>query len=419
MNSGEVLSVLDLTKVQSLEDLKQLIIKSENFRGDWLVGFGWDQNLWKDPQSIHLSALDKIFPNYPVIFNRIDGHAIWVNSVAINRAKILDSTGHDTKGGRFERDTVGKLTGVLIDSARDCIDSILPKYTLKQIENFLTKAMELFHANGYTHIRDMGGSEECWQIARQMEDASVLKLFVEMNFAFDKFDDFKAALELAKNAKNEKSKLIRVAGLKFYFDGALGSEGALLSQAYPSGNKGLELYELSQVEEILRRTWEYGLPVAIHTLGDEAAHKIVRLAYELKSRGSEGLLHLEHCEVVRPETIRMMRALDIRCHLQPSHFLTDKKWLKQKLGDLYSCAFPWENLDESGISYSFGSDSPIEKPLLDLTAKGIDEASEAGIARPTKSIWTGHSHPDGSWGTDCVTRLFPTGEIQVEFKKAP
>jgi predicted amidohydrolase YtcJ len=277
--------------------------------------------------------------------------------------------------------------------------------------------MNLFHQNGFTHIRDMGGSAECWELAYEMEKSNELKLFVEMNFCFEKFSDFKPTLELARKLKTEKSELLRVSGVKFYYDGALGSEGALLSQDYPSGKKGLELYDLHQVEEIMRRSWESDVPVAIHTLGDEAVHKIVRLAYELKNRGSEGLLHLEHCEVLRPDTIRMMRVLDVKCHLQPSHFLSDKRWLKDKLGNLYSCAFPWKNLDEAGISYSFGSDSPIEKPLLDLTADGIEEAGNAGIPRPLKSIWSSHSHPDGSWGTDCVTRLYPTGEVQVEFKK--
>jgi predicted amidohydrolase YtcJ len=417
MNTGEVLSFLDLTKVQSIADLKKIKTKPENFRGEWLVGFGWDQNQWQDPLTINLTQIDKLFPNHPVIFIRVDGHASWVNSVALKQAKLFESNIQNTKGGRFERDKDGNLTGVLIDSARLEIEKILPDYSLSQIKKFLTSAMDLFHNNGFTHIRDMGSTQECWEIARQMEESNDLKLFVEMNFSFEKFSDFKPTLELAKRLKKEKSGLLRVVGLKFYFDGALGSDGALLSQNYPNGGRGLELYELDQVEEILRRTWEHGIPVSIHTLGDEAVHKIVKLAYELKKRDSEGLLHLEHCEVLRPETIRMMRMLDVKCHLQPSHFLTDRKWLKDKLGDLYPFSFPWKNLDESGISYFFGSDSPIEKPLLDLTSSGIEEASLAGIPRPLKSIWSCHSHPDGSWGTDCVTRLFPTGEIQVEFKK--
>jgi predicted amidohydrolase YtcJ len=417
MSSGEVLSILNLATVKSIEDLKKIKTNPQNYRDDWLIGFGWDQNLWADPSSINLTELDKIFPNNPVMFIRVDGHAIWVNSVALKRAKITNFEINDPKGGRFERDSNGKITGILIDAARDQIDLVLPVYTQEQIKRFLKEAMEVFHTNGFTHIRDMGGTRDCWNTARLMEDSNDLKLFVEMNFSFDNLKDFKATLDSARHAKKDKSDLLRVAGLKFYFDGALGSEGALLSKPYPNGKKGLELYDLCEIEEILLRTWEYGIPVAIHALGDEAVHKVVRLAYELKNRGSEGILHLEHCEVVRPETIKLMRVLDVRCHLQPSHFLTDKKWLKQKLGDLYQFAFPWETLDESGINYSFGSDSPIEKPNLSLTLKGIEESSSEGIPRPLKSIWSGHSHPDGSWGTDCVTRLFPTGEIQVEFKK--
>jgi hypothetical protein len=416
MSSGEVKSTLDLTNIKSYSDLEKINLRQENFRGDWLIGFGWDENLWEDSSVIHHSQLNKIYPNHPVIFSRVDGHAIWVNSVGLKRAQITESSIQNLKGGIFERGKDGKLTGVLADSARSAVDNILPDFTNLEIKNFLFQAMELFHKNGFTHIRDMGGSKVCWDLARQMEESKLLKLYVEMNFSIDKFDDFKSVLEIAINAKKEKTSLLRVGGIKLYFDGALGSNGALLSRNYSNGTNGLELYELNQVEEILCRAWENGIPVAIHTLGDEAVAKIVRLAYDLKTRGTEGLLNLEHCEVVRPETIRMMRGLDIRCHMQPSHFLTDRKWLRHKLGELYSFVFPWKNLEESGINFSFGSDSPIEKPNLSLTSKGIEESSKEGIPRPLKSIWSAHSHPDNSWGKDCLTRLHPDGKIEVVFK---
>lgn len=415
--TGEALSILDLTKVKSIADLKKLKINPENYRGDWLVGFGWDQSLWKNPEFINIIELDKLFPNQPVAFSRVDGHALWVNSTAMERTQINKDNIIDPRGGRFEKDSCGKFNGILIDSARDNIEKVLPNYSRSQCKKFLCDAMELFHRNGFTHIRDMGANELVWELAREFELANELKLFVELNFSFERFSDFKSTLEFAKKAKHEKTELLRVSGLKFYFDGALGSDGALLSQQYPNGKNGIELFDLGQVEEILCRAWENGLGVSIHTLGDEAVHKVVRLAYELRNRGTEGVLNLEHCEVVRPETIRLMRTLDIRCHLQPSHFLTDQRWLRQKLGVLYPFCFPWKNLDEAGVNYSFGSDSPIEKPELNLTARGIDEASSQEISRPLRSIWSCHSHPDGSWGTDCVTRLFPTGEIQVEFRK--
>jgi predicted amidohydrolase YtcJ len=411
------LSVIDLSKIKSIADLKNLKVKSENYRDDWLVGFGWDQSLWENPDSINRFELDKLFPNNPVAFSRVDGHALWVNTSALKKAAIdLKITG-DPKGGRFEKNGEGELSGILIDSARESIEKVIPSYTRAQNKKFLVDAMNLFHQNGFTHIRDLGASHLTWSLANELELSKELKLFAELNISFERFSDFQSSMETAMQIKKEKSELLRMSGVKFYFDGALGSDGALLSHNYPNGKKGIELYDMNQVEEILCRSWENNLGVSIHTLGDEAVHKVVRLAFELKNRGIDGVLNLEHCEVIRPETIRLMRALDIRCHIQPSHFLTDQRWLKQKLGDLYPYSFPWKNLDEAGINYSFGSDSPIEKPTLSLTAIGIDVAADQGIPRPLRSIWSCHSHPDGSWGTDCVTKLFPNGEIQVEFRK--
>jgi predicted amidohydrolase YtcJ len=208
-----------------------------------------------------------------------------------------------------------------------------------------------------------------------------------------------------------------VAGLKVFFDGALGSEGALLSQPYPSGKNGFHLYDPGTIEEILRRSWEQETPVAIHTLGDEAVHQIVNIAFQLKERGIEGPLHLEHCEVVRPETIQMMKGLQLRCHLQPSHFLSDRRWLKDKLQSLYAHCFPWKMLIEAGIHIQFGSDSPIEKVSLIRTEQALELAATEGIAAPPVSPWRFHSHPDGSWGGNCSTRLNSDGTIVLHFQK--
>ena len=128
-------------------------------------------------------------------------------------------------------------------------------------------------------------------------------------------------------------------------------------------------------------------------------------------------MNLEHCEVVRPETISLMRSLNIRCHLQPSHFLSDRKWLKEKLKSLYKFSFPWRNLTEGGIPINFGSDSPIEFPSLLNSQKALELANLEGIPYPPISPWAFHSHPDGSWGSKCFTRISPDGIISSNFNK--
>lgn len=385
-------------------------------REDWYIGFGWDESLWQPPLVPHRKILDELFPDNPVAFSRVDGHSLWVNTQALKLAGLHDGKHPaDPNGGRIERDTDGQPTGLFIDAAKDLIEKHIPSLSRADFKAFLQKGMQVFHRTGFTHIRDVGGCQTHWELASELEASGELNIFCEMLFNLDSFENLSQRLNEIKQSRMEPHRQLRVAGLKLFFDGALGSEGALLSRPYPSGKNGFLLYELSQIEEILRRCWEHQTPVAIHTLGDEAVHQIVSLAHLLKEKGIEGPLHLEHCEVVRPETIVLMKALDIRCHLQPSHFLSDQRWLKAKLGELYKYCFPWRNLIEARIPINFGSDSPIEEPSLLRTQRAIDVAVSEGILAPPVSLWSFHSHHDGTWGNGCVTKLNGDGTVEVHF----
>lgn len=411
-------SLVNLTNTESLKQVIANLKSSKPNRGDWVVGFGWDESRWKDSQRPSAAILDKLFPDNPVSLSRIDGHVLWVNSVALLRAGLsLDQKPPSFVGGRFETDGQGLMTGILVDSARSLIDTKIPTFSESEFKTFLKRGMDVFIENGLTHIRDVGGCFSHWELAQQMEKDNELALFCEMYFNLKKVSELSQRVAEITEARKAPSHQIRVSGLKIFFDGALGSEGAYLSHPYPSGKNGLVHFDVNEIEAILRGCWEKKIAVAVHTLGDEAVHQMVSLARRLYERKIVGELHLEHCEVVRPETIALMKGLDIRCHLQPSHFLSDFRWLRQKLNKLYKFCFPWCALIEAGIPINFGSDSPIENPSLRRTEQGIELASQNGILSPPSSPWLFHSHHDGSWGRNCFTNLHSDGTLSVHFNR--
>jgi predicted amidohydrolase YtcJ len=387
-------------------------------RGHWILGFGWDQNLWVDQSVPHFKILDELFPENPVAFSRIDGHCLWVNSLAMKLGGMSASTPIEAKkNGRVELDNTGRPTGIFVDGAKTIIEEQIPLPSTSELMRNLIQGMNVFSKAGFTHIRDVGGSLQDWMLASEIEKQNELNIFCEMYFNLDKIENLSLRIDEIQESKAESRTQLRVGGLKLYFDGALGSEGAYLSHPYADGKMGTLAYDLASIEEIFRKCWEKNISIAIHTLGDEAVHQIACLARKLKANGVEGQLNLEHCEVVRPETIAILRLLNVRCHLQPSHFLTDKRWLKDKLGELYRYCFPWRNLHEAGIPINFGSDSPIELPSLLNSQRALDAAAQSGILLPPVSAWTFHSHPDGTWGRRCVTRLNDEGTVSTQFNK--
>lgn len=420
-SSGEIQSWISLSSPSSLsslsfaEELRKRLKETQPQRGSWLLGFGWDQHQWPDSLPIHRKTLDEWQIPFPVLLYRADGHAIWCNTLALEQLSPDElQTLKNSPGGRVEYDARGEMTGVFVDSAKELLGSKIPPLAPAERETYLLEGMELFLKQGFTHIRDVGGCWEDWEQAQTIDGAGKLKIFVEMYFNLDSVQTLATRIEELKRARLQPSAHLRAQGIKFFFDGALGSEGAFLSEPYPSGSRGLQLYPLEEIEYVMAECWRTGLPLAIHTLGDEAVHQVVTLAQKLKQKGSSGELHLEHCEVVRSETIAKMKGLNIHCHLQPSHFLTDRLWLKEKLGSLFDCIFPWQRLGEAGIPIFFGSDSPIEKPSLLKTKEGLEACAKEGIALPLLSPWNYHSHPDQTWGPHCQTLW--DGETLVEVK---
>ena len=81
--TGQVGLGLQLQNLTSAEEIKDISILDDYFSGDWLIGFGWNNYFWKEKNLPTKKILDKVFPDIPVLFSRVDGHASWLNSKAL------------------------------------------------------------------------------------------------------------------------------------------------------------------------------------------------------------------------------------------------------------------------------------------------------------------------------------------------
>lgn len=403
--TGEVSERLNLHDLKSSEGINQLKVDVHHWRGDWLLGFGWDQNHWLHGEFPKAKTLDQVFGREkPVAFSRADGHALWVNTAALELAGLLDGRQPDPQGGRIMRDENGAPTGVLIDSAMKFIDALIPARTPTDTRRALLKGMQIFNRAGFTHIRDLSCSPMQWQESLKLEKSGLLTLAVEQFFSVEEGQSFESALHLAMEARRFKTSRLRPMGVKVFVDGALGSEGAWLSCAYHSGSgHGLQLFEMGELKGMMRDTWAQNLDIAVHVIGDEAAHQTVLAFHELKGEAVSGRLHLEHAELLRTETVELMKKQNIFCHLQPCHWLSDKVWLKEKIGDLHQYAFPWRALQDANVDFDFGSDSPIERPSLIDNLKAIEISASQGIPKLLGDPLKYHCHSDSAWVANTYT----------------
>ncbi len=413
--TGEMATRLQLGQLRRPEDILRLNVEPHHWQGEWLRGFGWDDNLWPETSPPHRSLLDQRWPDQPVCLSRADGHAFWVNSQVLKMIGWLDPNGklkpvRLSAGGEVVLDSAGQPTGVLVDRAKAAVEAILPKSTESQICGFLMRGMKIFNQAGFTHIRDLSGDPDHWLEARRLEESGLLSLAVEQFFFVDDPQDYQRALKWALRARTEESENLRVGGVKVYLDGALGSEGALLSAPYRCHHShpstGLSLMGDELLVDILETCWAEGMPVAIHVIGDQACHRVAKAARQIWDRGVQGELHMEHSQLMRPETVELLKGQSLRCHMQPCHWLSDRLWLREKLGEeLFTYAFPWRLLQESGISFDFGSDSPIARPSVADNFKAIELSAEEGIPRLLGALESYHSHPDQAWTPATFTQF--------------
>lgn len=423
--TGQVAEGLLLKNLRSEDDIKSMAIKKNHYRANWIVGFGWDQNLWPSGQFPNKKILDQVFGITPVFFTRTDGHASWINSQAIIELKRAGyDFNRDPHGGVLHRDERGELTGILLDQAHINALIRLPEFSEFQNKIFLETAQKIFNRSGFTHIRDMSMNLNYWQILKKMEDEKNLNLCIDAFVTVENLIDLPRALKEIELIKKESFLQIRLHGVKIFVDGSLGAKTAYLSQNYILNNgkteaKGLLIWAQEEIKELLRKTWSTGLEVAIHVIGDEAAHIAVCAAREVAAEGVLGRLHLEHVQILRPETILMMKPLHVICYLQPCHWLSDNKWLKEVLTEKsVKNLFQWELLRKNKIPFYFGSDSPIERPSLFDNQKALNESVKWGVPKLNHDWKFYHSHPDSKWCKSSTE--IENGQIkQVYFNSKP
>lgn len=419
--SGQIASGLSLKSLKSAAEIQHLKIEPHYFQGEWLVGFGWDQNNWPDNQFPTARQLDIYFPETPVFFSRVDGHASWVNSLGLRKlAEQGYQISADPAGGKIQRDHSGQPTGILFDQAHIHALMLLPPFSSVQIRQFLKTAQKLFNQGGFTHVRDLSMNADTWNHLISMADKKELTVCVEGFITVENLLDLPRVLDEVRFLRTQPNPFLRLQGVKLFLDGSLGSMTAFLSEPYINQKtNGMLCWSLPDVEQVLKDTWKSGFDLAVHTIGDQAVHAMTQLARKVSAEGILGRLHLEHVQIIRPETIQLMKSLHITCHMQPCHWLSDFSWIKNVVPEnLVQNSFPWESLRKNKINLQFGSDSPIEPASLILNYQALQQSAQQGWPE-LKADWTQfHSHPDKNW-VPSVTSMTKDKISQVYFNGEP
>ena len=337
----------------------------------WLLGRGWDQNDWPGKSFPTAADLDAAFPSRPVWLERIDGHAGWANTAALRRVQRDLAGDWQPEGGRIVREG-GRPTGVFIDAATSLVDAVVPPPDEALRTEALQRALVATASVGLTGVHDMGTSVADLDLFSRFAAASRLTMRV-VAYA----DGDAAALEQLCSAGpyRDPTGRVRMAGVKFYADGALGSRGAALIEPYSDdrGNRGLLVTPPDKLVDGMKKARRCEIQVATHAIGDRGNRMVLEDYAGILGDSARGdhRWRVEHAQVVSTDDIAMFEELRVVASMQPTHATSDMPWAEARLGRArLADAYAWRRFLQSRVHLALGSDFPIESadPRLGLFA---------------------------------------------------
>ncbi|HEY4530221.1 MAG TPA: amidohydrolase family protein [Luteimonas sp.] len=339
--------------------------------GAWLMGRGWDQNLWPESAFPTAAVLDAAFPDRPVVLERVDGHATWANSAAM-RAIERDLSGDwQPEGGLVLRED-GRPTGVFIDMAASLVYAAAPEPDLQWQEQAFARALEHVASLGLTGVHDMGSSDGDFALMKRFADRGALSVRVQA-YASRGADAIDVLCR--DGAYRHASGRLDMRGVKLMIDGALGSRGAALIEDYSDdpGNRGLLVQNEEDFAAAVRRAQACGLQVATHAIGDRGNRIVLDTYAKVLGDAASGdhRWRIEHAQVIAPGDIQRFAGLRLVASMQPTHATSDMPWAGERLGEeRLAGAYAWRSFVEAGVPLALGSDFPVEfaDPRLGLLA---------------------------------------------------
>jgi predicted amidohydrolase YtcJ len=333
-------------------------------RGEWITGRNWDQNLWPGRRFPSKTTLDRAAPDHPVALVRVDGHATWANSAAL-AAGGIDRATPAPAGGIVVRDERGEPTGLLIDTAQRLLQAVEPRPSDAQFDRAVRECIDDCLAVGLTGIHEMGA--ELYALA------SYRRLLERGDFPFRNYVAVAGRSTSTWDHYRQRGPerlgdgRVAIGALKLLADGALGSRGAALHDAYcdDPGNTGLVLVPGEEVERLTLEAGELGFQVCVHAIGDRA-NTLVLDAFEralARAPRPDHRLRIEHAQILAERDVPRFRRLGVVPSMQATHCTSDMAWAAERLGpERLRGAYAWRSLLATGVPIAGGSDFPVESP---------------------------------------------------------
>ncbi|MEJ1222816.1 amidohydrolase [Sediminicola sp. 1XM1-17] len=372
--------IVDLVGTKSYQEVLDRVqaFQAKN-PADFIRGRGWDQNDWEVKEFPTKKELDALFPDTPVALERVDGHAYLVNQKALDMAGITAKT--MVSGGEIVKEN-GQITGILVDNPMGMIDAVVPTPNKATQIQALKDAERISLSYGLTTVNDAGLDRSTIELIDSLQQAGELNIRV-----YAMVSNTPANLDYYLDKGIVKTEKLNVRSVKVYGDGALGSRGAAMKEAYSDkpGHFGAMVTSVEDIQTLVDRIVASDYQMNTHAIGDSANIVVLKTYAEaLKGKGDRRW-KVEHAQVIAPKDFDYFET-GIIPSVQPTHATSDMYWAADRLGDeRVKGAYAFKELLNRAGKVVLGTDFPVEQvsPFLTFYAavarKDTDNYPEGGF----------------------------------------
>ena len=316
------------------EVIDRLKVHDSLYPAEWLLGRGWDQNLWTPAEFPDNQRLAEEFPGRKVLLTRVDGHAVLVSKEVV------------------------PCTGILLDKEADVAKAMIPPMTREEKIHALLVAQEKCWEVGLRSVTDAGLDIETITLIDSLQEAGLLKIHVN---AMINPDDETMDYFMSKGIIDKD--LLTVRSVKIYADGALGSRGAKLMEPYSDApeTSGMILESDDFYRHVCQKAYNAGYQVCCHAIGDGGVHHILDIFSEFLKGQNDLRWRIEHSQVVDEEDFKRYHDYSIIPSIQTTHCTSDTGWAGKRLGpERIKNAYAYQRLLQQNGWVINGTDFPIE-----------------------------------------------------------
>jgi predicted amidohydrolase YtcJ len=394
--------------------------------GEWVSGSGWDEGKLAERRYVTAADLDKVSPNNPVWLEQTTGHYGVANSYALKMAEVRAET-TDPPAGTVDRDTQGRPTGVLKESAAGLVTRLVPPYTREQQKTGIARLVEDFNKEGMTGAKDPGINPQKWDLYQELlrEGKLTVRMFALWSGSRDGQNADQVMARVLAQPKPPTALgdgVLLSGGVKMFLDGSGGARTAWMHDEWhknfsgvDAGNRGYPSIDPDAYRRIVFDLHNAGIHVSTHAIGDRAIDWVLD-TYDLalKAKPTKGLRHgiihdntpTDHAIDV---TARLQRDFDAAYPESQAEFMW---WI----GDNYAGNLgparvlrlkPFQTYVRKGIKWAGGSDYPVTPfparyglwssvarrtlhGTFGATPFGENEAVDARTALRSYTAWAAH-----------------------------